>query len=65
MIIYSIAAVEGIILSLFTYRMLYQYAHVKASRASKIFTFLGWMLGFSIICILPIDICLVSFNTVG
>jgi hypothetical protein len=63
MLIFTIAIVEGVILVLFTYRFLQKYAHKNVSKSSKLATFIGWILGFSIICILPLDICLVTFGS--
>ena len=47
-------------LALFTLIYLYKHAHKECSYAVKLFTFIGWFMGFSIIAVLPVDVLVVS-----
>ena len=62
MLLYITAGVEGALLLMLTLYLLLRYAHKDAGWFVKFITFIGWMLGFSIITILPLDIYIVSEN---
>ena len=59
MFVYTVTVSEWVLLLIFTIYLLYIHAHREVNYAVKLFTFVGWFMGFSIIAILPLDIFIV------
>ena len=55
-----IVSLEWVFILFFTFLMMMKYAHKDAPILVKIFTFIGWFMGFSIIAILPLDVFVVN-----
>lgn len=59
MLLFIIGIIEFISILIFTVYLLKQHAHKDAPLIVKIFTSIGWFMGFSILAILPLDIFIV------
>ncbi len=60
MILIAFSVVEWTLLCLFTIVYLYKHAHTSTPWLVRIATFIGWLMGFSIIAILPLDILITT-----
>lgn len=60
MLLFIIGIIEFISILIFTIYLLYQHAHKDTPLVVKVFTFIGWFMGFSILAILPLDIFIVK-----
>lgn len=59
MLVTVVTVTQWVLITIFTGYMLIRHAHKDVSWPVKLFTFVGWFMGFSIIAILPLDILIV------
>ena len=60
MLVTVVTVTQWALITVFTVYMLMRHAHKDVAWPVKVFTFIGWFMGFSIIAILPLDILIVS-----
>ena len=58
--VFLVTSIYSLLVSLFAGYLVHKHAHSSVNFPVKLFTFVGWFLGFSIIAFLPLDILLVS-----
>lgn len=62
MILNVFLIIEQVLVAAFAFLLIMKYSHVNSSFIVKFMAFLGWLIGFGMIALLPLDIIFVRLE---